>query len=544
MTSKYLAAATALALAVGGLLLSGLPAQAEDGANTLYSSDVSDGTALNPMFACTAGGFIPTGGQVSPQLDLELSTGTAQTLALIMHDEFGADQRYSAGDWAHWVVYNMDPTQTLTLPRDASQTGAVLGGVQAQNSWGETGYRGPCPPPGGTHTYYFTVYSLDNTLPTTIANADQLMAAMAGHITNQGDVAVTFTTAEIGDNRAEIEFGTGVWGDVNEDAGTVPLPSLLVNGIVGQASTVTLELSDECATPADGAPATAVDDYSYTDPRTVTLSIPAGTYDGTAATAITIPGTFTVTDDALDEGTECALWTITAAAGDAVIGDAGHQQRSGLGTSGAIQATTALSILDNDEPPVGAPVVELSASSATAAEGDGTVAPVLILVNGVVAQETTVTLAVAGTATAGTDFTSPATITVTIPAGTYDGTAATGIRADGITITDDSAVEDDETVTFTLTAGIGLGLGDADGNEATTSLLTLTLADNDEESTPTPTPTPTASAPTAPAANAPSAALASTGLGTTGAGWVAGGALIIGAVLTVVAFRRIQATRQ
>ena len=33
--------------------------------------------------------------------------------------------------------------------------------VQGTNDFGTTGYRGPCPPKGEVHTYYFNVYGLD-----------------------------------------------------------------------------------------------------------------------------------------------------------------------------------------------------------------------------------------------------------------------------------------------------------------------------------------------------------------------------------------------
>jgi hypothetical protein len=55
-------------------------------------------------------------------------------------------------------------------------------GTPGTNSWGRTGYGGPCPP-SGTHRYYFTVYSLDTSLGLSPgADKAEVLEALAGHI--------------------------------------------------------------------------------------------------------------------------------------------------------------------------------------------------------------------------------------------------------------------------------------------------------------------------------------------------------------------------
>ncbi len=87
------------------------------------------------------------------------------------------------GDWIHWIAWNI-PAEITSLgeginPKDQKSF------TQGTNSWGRTGYGGPCPPRGhGAHRYYFTLYALD------IANLDlspsvhlpELQKALGGHL--------------------------------------------------------------------------------------------------------------------------------------------------------------------------------------------------------------------------------------------------------------------------------------------------------------------------------------------------------------------------
>lgn len=61
------------------------------------------------------------------------------------------------------------------------------------NSWGMTGYGGPCPP-GGTHRYFFRLYVLDEMLGIEQgASRGELEKAMVGHILATGELMGTFT---------------------------------------------------------------------------------------------------------------------------------------------------------------------------------------------------------------------------------------------------------------------------------------------------------------------------------------------------------------
>jgi len=65
-------------------------------------------------------------------------------------------------------------------------------GVQGTNSWGRTGYGGPCPP-SGTHRYFFKLYALDTALNLKAgASKEDVLRAMEGHILAQGQLMGTY----------------------------------------------------------------------------------------------------------------------------------------------------------------------------------------------------------------------------------------------------------------------------------------------------------------------------------------------------------------
>lgn len=360
-------AVAVVSLFIGGVLLVAPAAQAVDGGIDVTSTDMTDGTALNPMFACS--GF-PFSGTLSPQLQWGDAPEGTIGWAVLMHDELSATPNtgYDAaqGDWAHWGVYNI-PVATTSLARNASQAGQLGGGTQAANTWnalagGEQRYLGPCPP-SGDHDYYVTVYALDAALAPVgtglngeVTTADML-AAMQGHVLDQGDLRVGFSAAEVGTTLLEVEFAQAEI--VIDEAGTTTAtgPFLLVNGSVGPGGPVTVmvELTDS---PAGGTPAASYDtDFSYTGGRTQTVTIPtsasASGYDGTLQTAIDLGGLFTGLDDALVEGTESLTFQLSIPAGTTgvAIGNAGHSGEVGRNARGedVVLDTMALLITDDEQ---------------------------------------------------------------------------------------------------------------------------------------------------------------------------------------------------
>jgi Raf kinase inhibitor-like YbhB/YbcL family protein len=122
------------------------------------------------------GGAIPVrhtcdGIDVSPPLTVtEIPSGT-RSLVLIMDDPDAP-----SGTWDHWVAFDVPVTSEIAEGIDAL-------GTPGLNSWGLTGYRGPCCPHGQTHRYVTRLYALDGNLGLARgATKGTVLGAMAGHV--------------------------------------------------------------------------------------------------------------------------------------------------------------------------------------------------------------------------------------------------------------------------------------------------------------------------------------------------------------------------
>lgn len=97
------------------------------------------------------------GGNASPPLRWHDAPAGTQSFAVTMYDPD------APGGFWHWIAFNI-PVGAEGLNADA---GRPRGGdapgdsVQLRNDFGDTGYSGPCPPPGKPHHYVITVYALD-----------------------------------------------------------------------------------------------------------------------------------------------------------------------------------------------------------------------------------------------------------------------------------------------------------------------------------------------------------------------------------------------
>ncbi|WP_428631147.1 hypothetical protein [Sphingopyxis sp.] len=126
------------------------------------------------------------------------------------------------------------------------------------------------------------------------------------------------------------------------------------------------------------------------------------------------------------------------------------------------------------------PFIELSTASASGVESIATANLPTLTVNGTLFTARTVNVSITGgTATLGTDYTTPGSgtnFTVTIPAGTYQNTAVPL----GIQIIDDTATESSETIQIALNTGTGYTVSSTSscGGAARTA-STYTITDND-----------------------------------------------------------------
>jgi len=143
--------------------------------------------------AFTEGNPIPVeytcdGSDISPPLAWSGVPANSKSLALICDDPDAP-----SGTFVHWVVYSI-PAGETQLPKSVPSTPTLANGArQGKNGFGTIGYRGPCPPKGGPHRYFFHIYALDTTIDEAAGAArSSIDRAMKGHIIGEGHVMGTY----------------------------------------------------------------------------------------------------------------------------------------------------------------------------------------------------------------------------------------------------------------------------------------------------------------------------------------------------------------
>lgn len=134
------------------------------------------------------------GEDVSPPLRWANVPEGTRELALICDDPDAPREE----PWVHWVIYKL-PADIAGLPEGIEPKPELTGPVEAlqgKNSWpsGRTiGYRGPMPPPGKPHRYFFKLYALDTELDAEPGlSKDTLLAKMKNHILGTGQLMGTY----------------------------------------------------------------------------------------------------------------------------------------------------------------------------------------------------------------------------------------------------------------------------------------------------------------------------------------------------------------
>lgn len=139
---------------------------------TLTSPAFSNDDLIPSEYTCEGGDF-------SPALFWQDDSNNTKSFVLIMDDPDAPN-----GTWDHWVLFNIPP-DLRQLPEKAP---LPPGATDGNNSWGQTGYRGPCPP-SGSHRYVFRLYALDTRLDLTQGSSkNDLLLAMKNHIIAQTEL--------------------------------------------------------------------------------------------------------------------------------------------------------------------------------------------------------------------------------------------------------------------------------------------------------------------------------------------------------------------
>lgn len=127
----------------------------------------------------------------SPEIDVGgVNTSISKSLAIIVNDPDSS----GGGGFIHWIAWNVELVKMIPekIPKTPQVTFPITA-VQGENSFGNIGYNGPCPPRGRTHRYFFKVYGLDTLLTIPAGSTkNQLVKAMEGHVVQYGETYVTY----------------------------------------------------------------------------------------------------------------------------------------------------------------------------------------------------------------------------------------------------------------------------------------------------------------------------------------------------------------
>jgi Raf kinase inhibitor-like YbhB/YbcL family protein len=151
---------------------------------TVKSSSFHEGEAIDKKYSTE-------GRNVSPALEWSGVPDEAGELVLMMEDPDG-----SAGNFSHWLVYNIPPT-VIQFPEGIEPTlrpGKIAGIHQGKNSFVKLGYGGPLPASGsGVHHYYFHLFALDQKLNLEPGlYKEDVQKAMSGHVIARGVIMGTY----------------------------------------------------------------------------------------------------------------------------------------------------------------------------------------------------------------------------------------------------------------------------------------------------------------------------------------------------------------
>lgn len=161
------------------------PLAAAAGQFRLSSPQFKNGGPIPARNTCEGENLAPTLRWSAPPLGTE-------SLALVVDDPDAPDPAAPKRVWVHWVVYDLPPKAGELAPGIALPEGARPG----TSDFGETVWKGPCPPVG-RHRYFFKLYALEVTLGDRgeLSKA-ALQAAMKGHVLAQAELVGTYRKAK------------------------------------------------------------------------------------------------------------------------------------------------------------------------------------------------------------------------------------------------------------------------------------------------------------------------------------------------------------
>ncbi len=114
----------------------------------IYTPSFKNNSGIPEKYTCD-------GEDISPPIKWKGTIKGVKSWAVVCHDPDAP-----AGDWVHWVIYNIPPHAT-SLPEGVPKKYKLSdGSKQGVNDFNKTGYNGPCPPPGNPHRYVFELFAV------------------------------------------------------------------------------------------------------------------------------------------------------------------------------------------------------------------------------------------------------------------------------------------------------------------------------------------------------------------------------------------------
>jgi Raf kinase inhibitor-like YbhB/YbcL family protein len=150
----------------------------------LSSAAFADQGEIPSRFTCE-------GEDVSPALGWSGIPPGTKSLVLIVEDPDAPDPAAPRMVWDHWLLYNL-PADAAGLAEAVRLAELPAGTLEGVNSWGRTGYGGPCPPIG-RHRYFHRLYALAERLPDLNGpEKAELLRSMAGKVIAQAELIGTY----------------------------------------------------------------------------------------------------------------------------------------------------------------------------------------------------------------------------------------------------------------------------------------------------------------------------------------------------------------
>lgn len=142
------------------------------------------------------GGYIPEkftcdGEDITPDISWAGAPAGTETYVLIVEDPDAPGRVFT-----HWVVYNI-PNTVAGFEEGMSAFEIIKSGAyQGKNDFGQIGYRGPCPPSGKAHRYYFRLFALDSELDLpSMLSKSAVLGAMKGHVLDETEIVGKYQRA-------------------------------------------------------------------------------------------------------------------------------------------------------------------------------------------------------------------------------------------------------------------------------------------------------------------------------------------------------------